>query len=101
MWASEAQRAQIKFAIKEVREETRYFLEEQPRDAYEDISRLEALEILDQRGIQTDNLDDTWYWPQKNKAAFHFVSVDSHGETYQTLREVANLDEVEGVLVRE
>jgi len=99
VWASEAERTRVKYAVKEVREETVFYLEEPPRDAYEDIGRLEALEILDQRGIEPDNLEDAWYWPQKNKAAFHFVSVDSHGETYQTLREVANLDDVERGLV--
>jgi hypothetical protein len=99
VWASEAERTRVKFAVKEVREETAFYLEEPPRDAYEDIGRLEALEILERRGIETDNLEDAWYWPKRNKAAFHFVSSDSHGEVYRTLREVANLDDVERGLV--
>lgn len=99
LWASEAERTQVKYAVREVREETAYYIETPPSEAYEDIGRLEALEILERRGVEADNLDDAWYYPRKNKAMFMFVASDDAGEVYTTLREISNLDEVERGLV--
>lgn len=99
-WAAHAERTRIKFAVQDVREETAYYLDEPPEHAYTDIGRLEAFEILDRRGKEAENYKDAWYYPQKNEAAFLFVSADAAGETYRTLKKVANLDDIERGLIR-
>jgi len=99
LWASDAQRTKVKFVVQEVREETAFYLEDPPSNAYVDIGRREAFEILERRGIEAENLDDAWYYPRQNKAVFLFVSSDDAGETYKTLREVSNLDSTERGLV--
>lgn len=99
LWEDEAERTHVKYAVKEVREETTFYLNDPPEHAYTDIGRLEALEILSRRGIETENLEDSWYYPMLNEAAFLFIASDSHGETYRTLRTVSRLDEVEKGLV--
>lgn len=95
LWEDEAERTQVKYAVKEVREETAFYLNDPPEHAYTDIGRLEAIEILSRRGIETENLEDSWYYPRLNEAAFLFIASDSHGETYRTLRTVSSLDDVE------
>lgn len=98
-WAVDAERTRIKEVVREVREETVFYIEEPPELVFEEIGRLEAMEILERRGLEPEGLDDAWYYPRRNRAEFLFTQSDAAGEVYTTSKAVRNLDNIEQGLV--
>jgi len=80
VWASDANRTQVKRVNLQVREETAYYLEEAPDDRYRTVGRRETLELLDQRGIEVGSYVDSWWYPEKREFVAVFDRVDESGE---------------------
>lgn len=100
VWSSEINSDRIKVVKAEVRERDAYYVEEPPDEVYETVTRSDAGEFLEHRGVDYGSVRESWYYPEIGELVVLCDRVDSSGEVSRIIYRFSRLSSAELELIR-
>ena len=100
VWVSEVEEERVKEVKTEVVERTAYYEEEPPETRYTPVGRIEATEFLQNRGVESGEVEDAWIYPDRTEFVCVYTMVDDAGEASRVVWRSSELSSRELDLLR-